>query len=88
MSDIAEWVDYVFDVLPKVCYISIQLIDSDYDLEVEISHDAIGGVYGTGSGNLDKARSLANELEDEFNKRGVKVIYTRKEWDDYEDVDN
>lgn len=72
MKDIEEWIDYSWSVLPKVCYISIQLVDGDYDLDVETSQGDIG--YGTGSNNLHYAISVANELEDEFNKRGVKVV--------------
>lgn len=81
--NISNWIDRAWDTLPKCCYISIQLIDDHYDLEVETSLDTIGGVYGTGRNDLDYARDLADELENELNKRGVNVCYTRQEWEIY-----
>jgi len=82
---IREWIGRAWPhELPKVCYISVQLIDDHYDLEVEISHGTIGGIYGTEQSDLDVAQSLADELDAELTKRGVKVVYTRDEWEDME----
>ena len=83
LMTIDEWIDTAWTPLPKACYISIQLIDDHYDLEVEISDGTIGGVYGTESNDLDHARDKATELGVRLICRGVQVFKIRSEWDKY-----
>ena len=69
----------------KVCYIALMPIDGQYDLEVEISHDTIGGVYRTeekvNSQGVREARKLADRLDVILTNMGIRVCKTREEWD-------
>ena len=83
---IKKFAQYVFksnkDV--KVCYIAIIMNDDDeWDLEVEINEGSIGGVYAAETTDLEKARKLADELQEELTTLGWTVFYTRNEWQKY-----
>lgn len=69
----------------KRCYIAIMPVDGQYDLEVEVSGDTIGGVYRTEETDLTKARQLADELDTALEKRGVATARSRELWQDFLD---
>ena len=93
LMGIDEWVQKAWPTLPKACYISIQLIDDHYDLEVEAATNSFRGrrfrffpasqVYGTESDELITANLKALELDIAFQKRGVRVFKLRNEWEKY-----
>ena len=83
------------DELPscQTCYIAIMPNSErwQYDIEVEVSHDSIGGVYSTDCHTnrigLRKVRKLADELDVILTAKGIKVFKT-KEWGEHEEMDD
>lgn len=80
-----EFAQQIKDEHPTLsqCYIAVMDIDGQYDLEVEVSEDTIGGVYRTEESNLETARSLADELEEHLDTLGINVAATRQIWESY-----
>ena len=81
-------IDFVDDTLEaienNVCFLAIMPNDNGYyDIEVEVNDGSIGGNYATGSNSLPEARKIADEIEREFLKHGVKVMPTRDEWEEF-----
>ncbi len=74
----------------KAVYIAIMPNSErwEYDLEVETSHDTIGGLYATDCKTnkigLRKVRKMADGLDRLLTSTGVRVFKTREEWDAYE----
>ena len=88
--------EFVDDILcaAKAVYIAIMPNSErwEYDLEVEVNHGTIGGVYATDCHTnkigLRKVRKLANELDAILTTKGIKVFRTRAEWEEYYDFDD
>ena len=80
-------IDFVDDTLEaienNVCFLAIMPNDNGYDIEVEVNAGTIGGNYATNTNSLPKARKIADEIEREFLKHGVKVITGRHEWEEF-----
>lgn len=88
--------EFVADVsiTAKAVYIAIMPNSErwEYDLEIEVSHDTIGGVYATDCHTnkigLRKVRKLADDLDAILTAKGIKVFRTREEWEEYYDFDD
>lgn len=64
-------------------YIAIIEYDKQWYLEVEISNGEIAGTYQTNTSDLEIARYMADDLDDELYTYGVIVHSTRKSWEEY-----
>jgi hypothetical protein len=72
----------------KEMYIAIIPNGDYYDLEIEINHGTIGGVFSTecqtNKIGLRKVRKLADELELILVAKGIRIYRTREAWEDVE----
>jgi hypothetical protein len=72
----------------KLVYIAVMPSNQNghYDLEVEISHDAIGTVWDSGTSKLKQARQLADRLEQALARlpSPVNVVATRERWEEFQ----
>ena len=79
-----DFVDEILDTIENdVCYLAIMPNDEGFEIEVEVNAGTIGGNYATNTNSLTKARKIADEIEQEFLKHGVKVMPTRDEWEEF-----
>lgn len=65
------------------CYIAVMRNGINYDLEVEVDENTIGGVYATEAIHLEQARKMADKLEAELMALGIRVLPTRNDWIGY-----
>jgi hypothetical protein len=78
-----EFAVHIHDHYPnlKVCYIAIISVEGQYDLEIEVSANSIGGMYRTNLNDLSSVRRLATWLEKRLVALGIRVCASRVEWD-------
>jgi hypothetical protein len=65
----------------KVYIAIIPDLDGFYGLEVEINEGTIGFTHETDTRSLELAREQADLLETLLTDVGIKVFYTRAEWE-------
>lgn len=61
--------------------------EGTYDLEVEVDPGTIGGMFATGTSDLERARSVADLLDALLKDRNITVFPTREEWEAARDED-
>lgn len=67
----------------NACYLAIMPNDEGYDIEVEVSGGSIAGNYATGTHDLEKARQIADKIEEQLGKLKIEVFDSREDWEDY-----
>lgn len=69
---------------PGASQVYIAVVENNegtYDLEVEVDPDTIGGMFATGTSDLERARSVAYLLDALLKDRNITVFPTLAEWE-------
>ena len=70
----------------KILYLAIMPSSDNsgsWDIEAELTHDTIGGVYNTDTSDVMSAQQLADDIEEALSYFGVAVVQSRDDWDEY-----